>query len=96
MDYVHLILHTSKTQSYALLYTATASQLKIICEILHNLKSGVFPHTPKTKLLRKQNKTFLKLFAIPPPQSKRQSIVRKHIKTIYRMFIDLKTFLKQL
>lgn len=88
MDYVQLILHTSKTQSYPLLYTATASQLNIICEILHNLQSGVFPHIPKTKLLRKQNKT--------PPRSKRQSIVRKHIKTIYRMFIDLITFLKQL
>jgi len=35
--FLHLLLNTSKIQSKALLYTLTSKQLKILCEIAHNL-----------------------------------------------------------
>ena len=94
MEYIRLILNTSKTQAYALLYTATPDQLKKVCEILYNLQQGVFPKSKKVQTLQQRYKRMLKQF--PPPKSKRSPIIRKNIKKIYDILLGLRTYLLQL
>lgn len=96
MEYIKLIVHTSKTQAYALLYTATSEQLKLLCEILYNLQRGVFPSSPKVTLLLQRYKRALKSFVIPPAISKRVSLVRKYLRQIYEILLGLKCYLSQL
>ena len=94
MDYIRLIVNTSKTQGYALLYTATPDQIDFISEILHNLEQGVFPKSKKVQALQQRYKRLLQSF--PPPKSKRTTVVRKNLKKIYDILLELKTYLLQL
>ena len=96
MDFVKLLLRTSKIQAHALLYTATPEQLNFLCEILHNLQQGIFPSSKQVKLILHQNRRLLKSFHTAPPKSKRSSLIRKHLRYIYKILIGLKKYLLQL
>ena len=96
MEFVRLILKTTKTQAYALLYTATAEQIKKVCEILHNLQLGVFPSSKRVKDLSQRYKSLLKIFTIPPRKTKQKSLIRKYLKHIYDILTQLKKYLLEI
>ena len=95
--FLHLFVQTSSTQRKALLTTATPSQLRVLCEIAHNVARGKvsIPSVDQKKLQR--DRRFIHLLGDKHLGYKhKQTLVRGKQRTLYLLINIAVTYLEPL
>jgi len=93
--YIHLVLHSSKAQSEALLETATPIQIQALCEVFYNLFHLPLKGLAKSKLQSRKRvlkRLINKSLAVPI----KTRLVHKHSRLIRDTLISVKKQLTQL
>lgn len=94
-EFLHLLLNTSKNQAVALLFTITKSQLDLLTEILFNLLQLPLPLKAQ-RIVRKNQKVLEAISRKQTPQSKKQSLIKKHYRNILLLLWAVKNQLETL
>ena len=91
--FLKLFLNTTKAQQKALLYTLTDTQVRVLKEIIYNLRNFKLPRKP-TKTIKRR--AIVRLSKSTTSLTQARKLVKKNFKDIIDIFVSVKDELAEL